>query len=344
MGNRINLDNFDIHTDLIIDNYKFNDEDKYVKYYTDSDIKVTNINVNNDNYKSFNRKIGNYITIEFPDISNFEDRERLELILENEIEKMILNLNIKKDDNCLIVGLGNRNSTPDSLGPKILDNIMITRHLFILAPDNVNDGIRCVSGISPGVMADTGIESADMLLDIVNDIKPKFIVIVDALASSSIDRINKTIQITDTGIHPGSGIGNNRKEISIDTLGIPVIAIGVPTVVDVSTVIGDTIKYLYKHISYIKNNFDKNKLILSRTNYFDKIKDIDLTDTEKKSVGGLLGELSNVEVKSLFNEVLDSINCNMMVTVKEIDFIIDKLSLVISSSINNALHDNVTHY
>ena len=344
MGNRINLDNFDIHTDLIIDNYKFNDEDKYVKYYTDSDIKVTNINVNNDNYKSFNRKIGNYITIEFPDISNFEDRERLELILENEIEKMILNLNIKKDDNCLIVGLGNRNSTPDSLGPKILDNIMITRHLFILAPDNVNDGIRCVSGISPGVMADTGIESADMLLDIVNDIKPKFIVIVDALASSSIDRINKTIQITDTGIHPGSGIGNNRKEISIDTLGIPVIAIGVPTVVDVSTVIGDTIKYLYKHISYIKNNFDKNKLILSRTNYFDKIKDIDLTDTEKKSVWGLLGELSNVEVKSLFNEVLDSINCNMMVTVKEIDFIIDKLSLVISSSINNALHDNVTHY
>lgn len=156
---------------------------------------------------------------------------------------------------------------------------------------NVKEGIRPVSAISPGVMATTGIETSDIIESLINKIKPDFLIVIDALASSSIDRINKTIQLTDTGINPGSGIGNNRKEISSDTISIPVIAIGVPTVVESSIIVNDTINYLFKHISYIKNNYQMNKLIFNRTNYANKLKENDLTEKEKIELSGILGSL-----------------------------------------------------
>ena len=171
----------------------------------------------------------------------------------------------------------------------------------------------------------------------VNDIKPSIILVVDALAASTIGRVNKSIQITDTGIHPGSGIGNMRKEISLDTIGIPVIAIGVPTVVGSSIIVYDTINYLFKHISYIKDNEYKNKLVFNRYNYIDKIRDKDLSYEEKKEVMGLMGELSDNDRISLIDEVLNSLNYNFIVTPKEIDFQIDKLSQVISNGINNII-------
>ena len=129
-----------------------------------------------------------------------------------------------------------------------------------------------------------------------------------------------------------------RKEISYDTLGIPVIAIGVPTVVSSSIIVYDTLDYLFKHISYIKDNQSKNKLIFSRKNYYDKIKDRNLSVEEKISLAGLLGSLSEIEERSLINEVLESLSYNFIVTPKEVDFLIDKLSEVISGGINNTLH------
>ena len=177
----------------------------------------------------------------------------------SEVIKDILILNkINSEASCLIVGLGNRMSTPDSLGVKVLDNITVTAHLFELG--SVSEGIRKVYGITPGVMASTGIETSRIITSLIKEIKPDFVIAIDALASRSVERINKTIQITDTGIHPGSGIGNNRKEISKKTMNIPIIAIGVPTVVLSSTIVADTIEYLYKHISYIKDNEATNKL------------------------------------------------------------------------------------
>ena len=151
--------------------------------------------------------------------------------------------------------------------------------------------------------------------------------------------------MTDTGIHPGSGIGNHRKEISKDTINVPVIAIGVPTVVESATIVNDTINYLFKHLSYMKSNLDKSKLTFTKfDDYEEKIKNHNLDDNEKKEVLGLIGLLDENDKKALILEVLNSLNYNLMVTPKEIDFIIAKLSDVIASSINNSLHRQITHY
>ena len=288
-------------------------------------------------------KDGNYITISFDDITNYESREKVGKILEKILKDIFIKNDIKEDDECLIIGLGNIKSTPDSLGVKVINDILITKHLFKYG--TVKDGIRKVSSFTPGVMANTGLESSNIIKAIIKEEKPKFIIVIDALASLSIDRINKTIQITDTGIHPGSGIGNNRKEISKKTIGIPVIAIGIPTVVSSTTIVYDTIEYLFKHISYIKENENINKLTFIKSkNYKEKIKNQKLTNEEQNTLLGLFGTLTKNEKRSLINEVLTDIDLDLIVTPSEIDFLIDKLSNLIACAINNSLHKEVTHY
>lgn len=136
---------------------------------------------------------------------------------------------------------------PDALGPIVVENVLVTRHLFQLQPESVEEGFRPVSAIRPGVMGITGIETSDVIYGIIEKTKPDFVIAIDALAARSIERVNSTIQISDTGIHPGSGVGNKRKELSKETLGIPVIAIGVPTVVDAVSITSDTIDFILKH-------------------------------------------------------------------------------------------------
>ena len=192
-------------------------------------------------------------------------------------------------------------------------------------------------------MSTTGLESSTILKAIIDISNPDFVIVIDALAARSINRINKTIQITDTGIHPGSGIGNNRLEISKKTLNKPIIAIGIPTVVSSSTIVSDTIEYLYKHISYIKNNEATHKLSINHTNYRNKLKDNDLSKEERINLLGLFGSLSDTESKDLINEVLNNTTLNYIVTPTEIDFLIDKLSKLLSSAINETLHNNSTN-
>ena len=339
MKNRIDLSKYNIRTDLVIDQ-------KIEKNYTkekqiNDNIKITTININNKLSKKINKKKGTYITIEFIDSTNHEDKIEIEENLTNELKKLLQTLNIKKNDEGLIIGLGNRQSTADALGPKTIDKIIITRHLFELKT-NIKKGIRSISAITPGVMANTGIETYDIITGIIEKTKPKFIIIIDSLASSSIDRINKTIQITDTGIHPGSGIGNHRKELSKETLNIPVISLGIPTVVESSIIVNDTINYLFKHISYLKNNYNTNKLIITHNQkYINKIKNLNLTNQEKKELSGILGTLNEEDKKSLITEVLKNIHNNMIVTPKEIDFLIDNLSEIIANSLNKSLHDQL---
>lgn len=338
MNHEIDLKNYEIRTDLVLDSIenKSINIDKSVDNY--DKIRVTKVFVDDENSELLGKKKGNYITIEFDDITDTGNKNKLEEVFTDEFKSMLLKLNINSDDTCLIIGLGNDKSTPDSLGPKVVSKILVTRYLFVLGED-VSDGIRDVSAISPGVMASTGIETVDIVSSLVNRIKPSFVIVIDALAASSMERVNKSIQITDTGIHPGSGVGNKRKEISYDTLGIPVIALGVPTVVESSIIVYDTINYLFKHISYIKDNQNMNKLILNRINYVDKIKNMDLTNEEKIRISGLLGELSDNDRQSLIYEVLTSLNYNFIVTPKEIDFFIDRLADVLSSGINKSLHN-----
>lgn len=336
MKNRINLNKFNIRTDLVID-YEIQKNNTNTKIINDN-IKITTITINDELYKKLRRKKGIYTTIEFTDITNHEDKLEIEKYLTLEIKKYLKLLNIKENDEALIIGLGNRLSTPDSLGPKTIDNILVTRHLFELNT-NVKKGIRPISAITPGVMANTGIESFDIIEGIIQKTKPKFLIIIDALASSSIDRINKTIQLTDTGINPGSGIGNHRKELSSSTLNIPVLSIGIPTVVESSTIVNDTINYLFKHISYLKNNYKQNKLIITHNKqYINKIQNLKLSDEDKKELSGILGTLNDEDKKSLINEVLKNIHYNMIVTPKEIDFLIDNLSTTLANAINKSLN------
>ena len=336
MKNRINLSKYNIRTDLVIDQEIQEKNTKVTEI--NKDLKVTEIEIDKKQAIELNRKAGIYITIEFKDATNHEDKIEIEKCLTSEISKLLKRLNIKKEDEGIIIGLGNRFSTADSLGPKCIDKILITRHLFQLKT-NVKKGIRSISAITPGVMANTGIESFEIIESIIKKIKPKFIIAIDALASSSIDRINKTIQLTDTGIHPGSGIGNNRKELSKDTLNIPIISIGIPTVVESSIIVNDTINYLFKHISYLKNNLAENKLIINRsTEYKNKIKNLELNPLEKKEISGIIGTLSEPEKKALISEVLKSIHYDLIVTPKEIDFLIDNLSEILANSINKSLH------
>ena len=325
--NNIDLSKYRLRTDLIIENNDVSHQREII-----NGIEVTS-----------SEKDGNYITISFEDITNYESRERVGQVLVDILKKIIKDNNINEEDECLIVGLGNIKSTPDSLGVKVINDILITKHLFKFG--NVKEGIRKVSSFTPGVMANTGLESSNIIKAIIKEEKPKFIIVIDALASLSIDRINKTIQITDTGIHPGSGIGNNRKEISKNTIGIPVIAIGVPTVVSSTTIVYDTLEYLFKHISYIKDNESINKLTFIKSkNYKNKIKDKKLTSEEMNNLLGLFGTLNNLEKRSLINEVLTDIDLDLIVTPSEIDFLIDKLSNLIASSINNALHKEINDY
>lgn len=344
MENNINLKPFNVRTDLVVESIDASHKPIKTQEKTNKNIKISTTDITKEEGKVIEKKEGRYITITFKDITNYEDREEIGKALEKEIKSLLKYKNIKDDDEGLILGLGNSKSTPDALGPKVVSRLVITRHLFKLNA-LPKEGIRSISAISPGVMGETGIETADYIEALTNLINPQFIIVIDALAASSLERVNRTIQLTDTGIRPGSGVYNNRKEISTDTLKIPVIAIGVPTVVESSVIVNEAINYLLKHISYIKNNTEINKLSpLHFDNYIDKIRNLELSRSDKEKLMGLVGTLGEIEKRNLIKEVMSAVNYDLIVCPKEVDFLIDKISDVISSSLNNALHRQITHY
>lgn len=215
----IDLNKKDLRTDLILEKQYKNLECKTTKY---KDIEIITTKYKNNNYT----------TIYFNDATDKDNYLNLEKVLIKELKKYI---NIKENDTILVVGLGNSKSTPDALGPSTIDSILVTRHLKLL---NVLDkDYSVVSTFKPSVMGTTGIESIDLIKNIIKDIKATKVIAIDALKASKIERLVKTIQITDSGIHPGSGINNNRGEISKNTMETDVISIGIPTVVDIKTIL-----------------------------------------------------------------------------------------------------------
>ena len=292
-----------------------------------------------DEKTNCNKKKGIYETISFTDITDKNNFKEVEELAIKTLKNMLNKLNISSNAKILVVGLGNASSTPDALGPKTLDHVLVTRHLFLLG--DVEEGYRNVASFKPSVTGVTGIETKDLIEGIKEKIKPDILIVIDALASSSIERLNKTIQITSAGISPGSGVGNNRLEISQDTLHIPVIAIGVPTVVDGATIVENTLQLLLKKISYGLENKENEKLKLvpiTNQNYLNHTKE--LSKEQKEDLLGMVGLLDEQELKSLILEVLLPVNYNMMVTPKEIDYLIEKLSLLLGNMINKSLHEH----
>ena len=342
MSHEIDLSKYSIRTDLLVESIDTNKVEGLSNIIREYDnIKVEETTISKEVEKYCDKKRGKYITISFDDVTDGSNEKGVQEVLEKELKFFFEYMNILPTDKCLVVGLGNVNSTPDSLGPKVIDSIIVTKHLFDLDGVEVLDGYRNVSCIRPSVLALTGIETKDIISGIISKSKPDFVIIIDALASSSISRVNKTIQITDAGIYPGSGVGNARGELSYKTLGVPVISLGVPTVVDAVTIVSDTINYIMKKFSYSKKNINKNRLKpITSINYL-KDNNEELSNNDRKKLLGEIGILSDIEIKELIFEVLTPIGYNMMVTPKEVDFVIDKLSRIISSSLNNTLHSKI---
>lgn len=340
MKHEIDLKKYDIRTDIIVETYNKNNENKGIIHNENiiGDVLVEETTITNEGKNICNKKEGLYKTITFNDITDKDNFKNVEKVLIDVIKSFLKEKNISNDSTCLIIGLGNEKSTPDALGPQVVDKVLVTKYLFNLG--EVQKGYRNVSSFKPSVTGITGIETKELIKGVVDVVKPGFLIVIDALAASSISRVNKTIQITDAGISPGSGIGNNREEISYESLGIPVIAIGIPTVVDAATIVTDTFKYMLKQFSYKIENQDNNKLKFvpeSNQNYLEH--EQELTNEEKEKVLGMIGTLTEEEFKSLINEVLNPINYNLMVTVKEVDFILEKLALLLSNGINKSLHE-----
>ncbi|BBI34764.1 germination protease [Cohnella abietis] len=271
------------------------------------------------------KMIGHYVTLEVPELREGDTtlQDKVATSFAREFEAFLKRIGINKTSSVLIVGLGNWNVTPDALGPIVVENIMVTRHYFELMPDQVSPGYRPVSAVAPGVLGTTGIESSDIVQGIVERAKPDLVIAVDALAAKSLDRVNTTIQIADTGIHPGSGIGNKRKGLTKEILGVPCIGIGVPTVVYASTIVNNTMDMVFEHMKKHTPNTDP--------------------------LFGVFGKMEENERLELVKEVLNPLGHDLLVTPKEIDKFMEDIANVIASGLNAALHeavdtDNVAAY
>ena len=331
MGHEIDLKDYEVHTDLAIELVKNTRENESF-----DNIKVTSIVLDEIEGREINKKPGTYITIEFEDVTDMDNFTKVKKVFVKELKKLLKDFN--DNDLFLIIGLGNDKSTPDALGPNVIDNVLVTNHLAMY--NSLEDGFKRVCAFSPGVTGETGIETSDLIKSIVTSLNPACVIVIDALASSSVARLNKTIQMSDAGINPGSGIGNKRKEISKDTLNVPVIALGVPTVVGAPAIVSDTINYMYKHFAYSKANIDNpvSKLKVG-VNYLKE--DVTINKDDKKHLLGIIGTLNDEDIKRLIYEVLNPIGYNLMVTPKEEDFIIDKLGTLIGEGINESLHEEI---
>lgn len=331
----IDLKKYEIRTDMAIDLTEKDKKTFKPEIYTKDGVKISWIDLDENN--NIGKKPGTYLTLEFNDVTDDDARKMVSNVFKEEFKKMLDVIGYKNGMKTTVIGLGNAKSTPDALGPFATDKIIVTKHFFDMNID-VDESFSNVSAFYPGVTGSTGIETSDYINGVVKEIKPDLVIVIDALASTSISRVNKSIQVSNTGISPGSGIGNKRKEISMETLGVPVIAVGVPTVVDAALIVSDTINYMTKNYVYNKN-FQKKKVSKFINKPVNYLKDeVDVTEDDKKTLLGLVGTLNERELKNLTYEVLTPIGYNLMVTPKEVDFVIEKLSDVISYGINHCLH------
>ncbi|ABR49195.1 spore protease [Alkaliphilus metalliredigens QYMF] len=313
---------FQVRTDLALEVRELYQEEKQqeipgvkVDQEEDTDVLVTRVDVmDQQGAEIMGKKQGMYITLESPGLrkADADLKDHISQVLAKELKALLPE---RKNLKALVVGLGNWNVTPDALGPKAVAKIHVTRHLFKMYQKESDDHMIEVSAISPGVMGTTGLETGEIIKGIVEHSRPDVVVVVDALASRKMERVNATIQISTTGISPGSGVGNKRMALDEESLGVPVIAVGVPTVVDAATLTNDTIQLVIKAFS---------KQAQAGSEFYS-----------------MLEKLKEEEKYGLIREVLEPYNANVMVTPKEIDDIILDLSQIIANGINIALHPGI---
>ncbi len=252
------------------------------KFCADGKIRVSTVHILNENgAKKMNKPVGNYVTIELMDNTMYmadEEKSDFETEIEKTLANVLSNMTEDKEGTYMVSGLGNRFATPDALGPVVMEHLFVNRHFAKEFGEEIFDNKKLVCAIAPGVMSQTGMDTSEILMGISESVKPDVIIIVDALASRSVGRLCRTIQITDTGISPGAGIGNNRKKINKITMKVPVIAIGVPTVVDAGTIVSECMEETLE-----KQGFEENQIQMflesiadnSVRNLFVTPKDID---------------------------------------------------------------------
>lgn len=311
---------YSIHTDLAIEasaveNMKISDKKTSgieTNIFEKGGITVTEVKITNKNgEEAIQKPIGKYVTLEVPSLRDniTEAYDNTKKMLTQELKKYI---DLDKNHTILVVGLGNRFVTPDALGPKVIDKLLVTRHLYDVLPPDITNEMHSLCAVAPGVLGITGIETGEIIKGIADKIKPDIIIAIDALASRKTSRISTTFQIADTGIVPGSGIGNKRHALNEETIGVPVIAIGVPTVIEAVAVANDAIDML---IEAIKLNADKNSEIY---------RSMDALDNETRY--------------ELISKLLVPSGSELIVTPKEVDSIIDEVSGIIADSINEAIN------
>lgn len=315
------MERFQSRTDLAVEEReRFEDDNVEIsgvvieeEYDEEREVKVTKVIIETEKgAKAMGKPKGTYITLEAPNMSVPDDDYHREIseVLAKYIRQLLPK--DKEEQSILIVGLGNREITPDALGPDVVGNLLITRHIvqeygkLALGKDKINK----ISGIVPGVMAQTGMEASEIVRGIVEETKPDFVIAIDALAARSTRRLNRTIQIADTGIHPGSGVGNHRNGLTVQSLGVPVIAIGVPTVVDAATIVNDTMENLIEAMEQ---------------------------SAQLKSIGDTLNLFNATEKHQLFRELIAPHLNGMFVTPKDIDETIKRIGFTISEALNIAL-------
>lgn len=312
------MGNFQVRTDLALEVRESYEEDdirlRGVKVEEQSDkqkeIYTTIVHIETENgAKAMGKPVGIYITIEAPNMSSPDEGYHREISIE--FAKHLRKMLGKERDSILVVGLGNREVTPDALGPNVVNNLHITRHMikeYGRLPSDVEKTGE-ISAIVPGVMGQTGMETLEIIKGVVQETHPKVVIAVDALAARSTRRLNRTIQITDTGITPGSGVGNHRNAINEETVGVPVIAVGVPTVVDAATIVNDTMEELIEQMDHSEN---------------------------MQRLGGTLGTLDQAEKHQMIRELISPHLNTMFVTPKDIDETVKYLSYTISEGLNLA--------
>ena len=311
-----------IHTDLAIENREMYQEENKgeiegvsVDVVEEKNHSVTTVKILNDKGSSIMGKaIGSYITIEVPNLNKTDEdlKDEVSIELSKVLKTLIKDLN---RDKVLIIGLGNWNISSDALGPKVIERVLVTRQYFINFNKESDESMANVAAIAPGVLALTGIESFDIVKGIVDKIKPDLVVAIDALSSRKMERVSTTIQMTDVGITPGSGVGNHRQGLNKESLGVPVISLGIPTVVNAATMVNDTMDLI---IDSLKNEAEIGKEFYS-----------------------LLDELSSEDKYALISEMLNPFMGNVIVTPKDINVLIDDLSIIIANGLNIALHPGI---
>ena len=276
----------------------------------DENISVSRVKITNEKgEEAIGKKRGNYITVDVKNlkIANEEEIQKTSEVVTKEL-KALLEKHVTEKDSILVVGLGNIYVTPDSLGPKVINEVDITRHLLEYMTEVLDENTREVSAISPGVLGTTGIETMEILKGIIDNVKPKLVIIIDALASRNIERISSSVQLADTGIVPGAGVGNARKELTESTLGIPVIAMGIPTVVEAATIAADSLTLFIKKA---QENGESNDF---------------------------LNTLQEEDKYQIIKEILAPEEYNFIVTPKEIDSLIEKMKDIVARGINFAVN------